>query len=117
MKQLTEGTGIGYFIPGQSLGSQTMNSLNSTINHNAAVTNNFLMEYINPNVEDNQPNRIYTLEQILPQVPEKRRVPGIRLRFLSSTGWKEYMYIGENWLDTNCWKETEGSGIIDGGEW
>ena len=85
MKQLSEGTGIGYFTPGQSLGSQTMNNLNSTINHNTAVTNSFLMEYINPNVEDNQMDQVYTLEQILPQVPERRRVPGIKLKFLNIT--------------------------------
>lgn len=121
MKQLSNGTGIGYFTPGQSLGSQTMNNLNSAINHNTAVTNNFLMEYINPNVEDNQMNRVYTLEQILPQVPENRRIPGIKLKFLSSTGWKEYIYKPKNeegnWLNINCWKESEGTGIIDGGEW
>jgi hypothetical protein len=120
MKQLSEGTGVGQFSPGQSLGSQTMNNLNSAINHNAAVTNTFLMEYINPNIEDNQLNRIYTLEQILPQVPTKRRVPGIKLRFLSSEGWREFIYQpkGEegDWTNTDCWVEC-GNGIIDGGEW
>ena len=34
MKRLSEGTGIRHFSPGQSLGSQTMNDLNSAINHN-----------------------------------------------------------------------------------
>ena len=121
MKQLSEGTGIEHFAPGQSLGSQTMNDLNSTINHNTAITNSFLLEYINPNVEDNQMSKIYTLVQILPQVPERRRISGIKLRFLSSTGWKEYVYRPKNeegdWLDINSWKESEGTGIIDGGEW
>ena len=121
MKNLSEGTGVEYFSPGQSLGSQTMNNLNSAITRNTAVTNSFLLEYINPNVEDNQLDKIYTIEEILPSVPVRRRVPGIKLKFLSSTGWKEYIYkpTGEegDWTNLNCWKEDGNTRIIDGGEW
>lgn len=121
MKRLSEGTGIGHFSPGQSLGSQTMNSLNSAINHNTEITNSFLLEYINPNVEDNRMTSTYTLEEILPNVPLQRRIPGIKLRFLSTKGWKEYIYVprGEenDWTNPDCWREGEGSGVIDGGEW
>jgi hypothetical protein len=97
-----------------------MNNINSAINKNTTVTNNFLLEYINPNVEDNQLDRIYTLEEILPLVPEQRRVPGIKLRFLSSEGWVEYVYEpkeGLGWENANCWTEGDGARIIDGGEW
>lgn len=121
MNYLSNGTGIGYFSPGQSLGSQAMNRLNSTINRNTIITNNFLLEYINPNVEEGIMDKVYTIQEILPRVPEQRRVPGIKLRFLSSTGWKEFIYKpkGENgdWTNLDCWKEGESSGIIDGGEW
>ena len=98
-----------------------MNNLNSAINHNTSVTNSFLLEYINPNVEENKMEKVYTIEEILPNVPTQRRVPGIKLRFLSSTGGKEFVYRprGENgdWTNLKCWKECEGSEIIDGGEW
>jgi hypothetical protein len=122
MKRLSEGTGIGYFSPGQSLGSQTMNNLNTAINHNTDITNNFLLEYINPNVEENKMTTVYTLSEILPNVPEQRRVPGIKLRFLSATGWKEFIYIPNieeenSWTNLDYWKEGESSGVIDGGEW
>ena len=62
-----------------------------------------------------------TLEEILPNVPLQRRIPGIKLRFLSTKGWKEYIYVprGEenDWTNPDCWREGEGSGVIDGGEW
>jgi hypothetical protein len=121
MENIHGGTGINYFAPGQSLSSQTMNNLNSAINANTRVTNSHLLECINPNVEEKNFNKTYTLESLLPLVPKERRVSGIKLRFLSSDGWKEYIFTSttpsEHWTDLRYWVCGDQASIIDGGEW
>ena len=122
MINISNGTGITQFVPGQPLGSSTMNDLNRAINSNTVVTNSFLLEYINPNVEENDYTTKYTLESLLPRIPVERRKGGSKLRFLGQNGWEEYVYLPdkyteESWLSTANWGGGDYAKIIDGGEW
>lgn len=122
MNNISNGTGITQFVPGQALGSSTMNDLNRAINLNTEVTNNFLLEYINPNVEENDFTTKYTLESILPRIPIERRKGGVKLRFLGENGWEEYVYLPgkytiETWLNPISWGGGDYARVIDGGEW
>lgn len=120
MRHITNGTGINSFSPGQSLSSQDMNNINTAVNSNSRVVNDFLREYINPNVEENNFTKRYTLETVLPKVPGERRYPGVKLRFLGESGWEEYIFASmdpNDWNKTWKWKAGDQATIIDGGEW
>lgn len=120
MNRLSNGTEISSFSPGQPLSSSIMNKLNSTINNNTSVANSFLKEYINPNIEENNFTTTYSLETLISTLPVERRIPGIKLRFLGSDGWEEYVFCSTDiskWNNVKFWKANDQAGIIDGGEW
>lgn len=123
MRNLLETTGIGSFLPGQKLTSETLNVLNARINELVRTTNYLLKSHINVNVEDENPNGVYTLDLVLSKVPVERRNRGIKIRFREEkTGdWVEYVYVGSNTEDTNWYKKENWivtlSNYVDGGEW
>ena len=123
MRNLLETTGIGSFLPGQKLTSETLNVLNARINELVRTTNYMLKSHINVNIEEENPNGVYSLDTILLKVPVDRRSRGIKIRFREdSTGdWIEYVYVGantedNNWYEKSNWAKTL-SNIVDGGEW
>lgn len=118
-------TGVPIKYSGDGLKHTELNSINSTTNSCVDGSNYFLKSFCNVNTECNDYGRVFTLEQAIKQVPESRRSPGLKIRFLSEYDmYVEYTYsyvdvTSENWLDVNNWScNTVGPGnIIDGGEW
>ena len=51
---------------------------------------------------------IFTLEQAISKVPSKDRVLGFQGRFLTSEGWKSYIFDGDSlsdWSNISKWVE------------
>lgn len=123
--ELLNSTGVATKYSGDGLNHIEFNSINSTTNSCVDGANYLLKNFCNINVECNDFGRTFTLDQAIKQVPETRRSPGLKIRYLSEYGtYIEYTYYytdvtSENWLNTNNWNcDTIGPGnIIDGGEW
>lgn len=115
-------TGVPSKTPGDSLSHQDINAINSTTNYNVDATNYLLQSFCNINAEVNNYTKTFTLEEAISTVPESRRNPGMKIRFLSSDEtYVEYTYGNssiedESWENTDNWRSVS-SNIIDGGEW
>lgn len=63
---------------------------------------------ISTNYNSEHTAEVLTLEQAIVKVPSKDRVLGFQGRFLTSDGWKSYVFDGDslsNWFDVNKWTE------------
>ena len=99
-------TGIPTKNKGDGLSSSDVNKINSAVNQSVEANNLYLKSIFDANLEMGT-DRYYTLEEVLPLVPQNRRRLGFKVRFLSSTGFfDEQTFIGdslEDWDDPNNW--------------
>ena len=115
------GTGISEFQSGQKISPiDTFNALNRTVNETVSASNSYLKNFININEELQDYQRNFSnLSEAISLVPEKRRYPGLEIKYLSSRGYESFIYSGsgpEDFLDTENWQDMRGPRIIDGGE-
>lgn len=116
MLDLIKETGLS-FTSGQSLTSKTMNTINDSLNSLISAVNTLMKSEINVNIEENT-TRMYTLEEAIAIVPKSRRIPGVRLTFLGTSGILEtFTYSGGDWESFESWGIGDDETIIDGGEW
>lgn len=115
MIDLLKQTGLS-FSSGQKLTSDALNILNNRINDLVTAMNVILKDNLNVNTE--LEDKEYDLQDFLHLVPESRRNPGLKVRFLDKTGsWVECIFIGNDWFDEKNWLLSLDSGTINGGEW
>ena len=116
-----EKTGVPTKQSGDGLSHQDVNAINSTANSNVDATNYLLRNFCKLNDEINSFTRTFTLAQAIDIVPESRRKPGLKIRYLDNFNvYREYTYSGadttsDNWTNEDNW--FPGTNIIDGGEW
>ena len=70
---------------------------------------------ISTNYNSDHIAEVFTLSQAIAKVPSKDRVLGFQGKFLTSEGWKSYMFVGDslsNWGDTTKWVEIILSSIL-----
>ncbi len=70
---------------------------------------------ISTNYNSDHTAEVLTLEQAIAKVPLSDRVLGFQGKFLTSEGWKSYMFVGDslsNWSDTSKWIELISSEAI-----
>lgn len=99
------------FKAGEKLSSSSLNLLITKINEVVREINEVLFPgEVNVNREMGDMTKEWTLEQVLKAVPEDRLSPGIKLTFLTSSGWV-------TWTEKNGNGETDDFTEIDGGQW
>lgn len=70
---------------------------------------------ISTNYNSDHIAEVYTLEQAIAKVPSKDRVLGFQGKFLTSEGWKSYIFTGDslsNWSDISKWIEQISSAVL-----
>jgi len=111
-------TGIPTKNKGDGLSSADINRINSAVNQNVEANNLYLRSIFDVNLELGT-DRYYTLSEAISLVPQNRRRPGFRVRYLNSPGfYNELIFIGDTldeWNNQDKW--SRGGGIIDGGEY
>ena len=116
MLDLIKETGLN-FTSGQNLTSKAMNTLNDSLNSLIRAINILMKSEININVEE-ESKKMYTIEEAINLVPKSRRIPGIKVTFLGTSGMTEtYTYSGGDWESLESWGIGDDETIIDGGEW
>lgn len=63
---------------------------------------------VSTNYNDDHTAEVLTLAQAIAKVPSKDRVLGFQGKFLTESGWENYMFIGEsiaNWSDKSKWSK------------
>lgn len=112
------------FSAGQTLKASDLKTMNNSINNIIDIINNFLRGLYDLNVELNDFNTTFTLEQAIQRA--SRRSLGMKLRFLSTENdrnkkkYVEYSYTGTtlddiDWRNTDNW--TTSLDVVDGGIW
>ena len=118
---LLKNTGVPIKNSGDGLTHQDVNSINSTVNNAVDTINTNIKNYCNINQEVRDFSRTFTLEEAIVLVPQKRRLPGLVIKFVDRDNqFKEYLFneisvTESNWTNLNNWKLPFNH--IDGGEW
>lgn len=114
-------TGVPVKYSGDGLSHKDVNAINSTVNSCVDGANYLLKNFCNINMECNDFNRVFSLSQAIEFVPENRRSPGMKIRFLDEEGlYSEYTFTSpatssDSWGNLKNWSRS--LGVIDGGEW
>lgn len=70
---------------------------------------------ISTNYNSDHTAEVFTLEQAIAKVPSKDRVLGFQGKFLTSDGWKSYIFTGDSlssWSDISKWIEQISSAVL-----
>lgn len=70
---------------------------------------------ISTNYNSDHIAEVFTLAQAISKVPSKDRVLGFQGKFLTSEGWKSYMFTGDslsNWTDITKWIEQISTAVL-----
>lgn len=119
MEYLQE-TGIS-FNKGEQLTARKLQTLNNKINELVKSVNNMLRGLCDINIEVNDFEHVFDLQEAIEVVSQTRRNMGLKIRFLGqNNSYLEYSYIGPtlndvDWNNTENWTMLENV-IIDGGE-
>ena len=107
---------------GDKLYHSDINTMVSTINESINEINNRLTSFCNINIEELKSfSKEISLEEAINLVKAGRRVPGLIIKFLSSStkDWVEYIFRPDkdnnSWFDLNNWKILGTPKLIDGG--
>lgn len=121
MKEFIKKTGISTLKAGDKLNADIINTFNDRINKLITVVNKSLGNFCDLNLEAEDFEATFTLEEAVAESP--RRSLGMKIRFLNgeSNKYEEYSYTGTScddtdWLNMNNWVWGDSS-IIDGGIW
>lgn len=118
--ELVPNLSVSRKLTGDTLYAKDVNGLISSIESLTRAVNTLLKRSCDVNLEENDPNGKYTLEEAINYVPESRRVPGLLLRFRMADGkYYQFTYNSDD-TDPMSWGNKDNWGnsvtIIDGGE-
>ena len=133
--ELLDKTIIRTKVPGDTLTSKEINSINTAVNNLVSYTNAMISKYCDINLEYGNSKKQFSLGTAVSVVPAGRRTIGMKIRFFNfDNNYSEYSFIGsatdeDSWKSEKNWiNESKSSSsedvevntnitVIDGGEW
>ena len=117
MENLINSTGVPTKKTGDGLKSTEVNAINNETNNAIKVSNIYLKDRCNINIETSNLEKTWKLSDAIELVPSYRRNASLEVKFLGESGdWEVWEFLGGDYNDLSSWVSI-GTNIIDGGIW